>query len=57
MAMCHVCALDYLSTLCMRGGKKKKESLHVNINRVYFGASTTADFSVMFKSIAKLDWI
>lgn len=57
MAMCHVCALDYLSTLCMRGGGKKKEALHVNINRVYFGASTTADFSVMFKSIAKLGWI
>lgn len=56
MAMCHVCALDYLSKLCMRGGKKK-EALHVNINRVYFGASTTADFSVMFKSIAKLGWI
>lgn len=38
-------------------GEKKKEALHLNINRVYFGASTTADFSVIFKSIAKLDWI
>lgn len=51
MAMCHVCALDYLSTLCMRGEKK------VNFERVCFGASTKADLSVIFKSIAKLDWI
>lgn len=51
MAMCHVCALDYLSTLW---GKKV---LDMNIERVYFGASPKADFSVIFKSIAKLDWI